>query len=38
MYWSDVSLGTLNRAHLNGSSAEVLLINTEDPIIGMLLV
>ena len=38
MYWSDVTLGTLNRAHLNGSNAEVLLNNTEDPVIGMLLV
>jgi low density lipoprotein receptor-related protein 5/6 len=32
MYWSDVRTGSLNRAFLNGTSAEVLL-HTEDPVI-----
>ena len=33
MYWSDVNTGSLNRAFLNGTSAEVLL-HTEDFVIG----
>ena len=33
MYWSDVINGSLNRAFLNGTNAEVLL-RTEDPVIG----
>ena len=33
MYWSDVFNGSLNRAFLNGTNAEILL-RTEDPVIG----
>ena len=29
MYWSDINYGTLNRAHLNGSDAEILHYTTD---------